>query len=268
MSNELLIQWIEAGQTEIPTLLLKYYRKLGLNNDEFVLIMQLKSHMDRGNYFPDLKEIAQAMGISKNNAFKAVHQLMQKKLLSIETKEDDKGITEDAYSLMLLWEKLMVLMKQKETVVEVKQEEEEEKNLYSIFEAEFGRPLSPMEIESLVMWVEEDDFSNEFWEMDEALTYVTYETDDINKNIERGRIKRSVWSINTKPFKGSHFAPYPEKLIETPIKACCPIDGIVLDMFFGSGTTGKVAKDLNRNFLGIELNQEFIEIAKERIGDV
>lgn len=161
MSNELLIQWIEAGQTEIPTLLLKYYRKLGLNNDEFVLIMQLKSHMDRGNYFPDLKEIAQAMGISKNNAFKAVHQLMQKKLLSIETKEDDKGITEDAYSLMLLWEKLMVLMKQKETVVEVKQEEEEEKNLYSIFEAEFGRPLSPMEIESLVMWVEEDNFSTE-----------------------------------------------------------------------------------------------------------
>ncbi len=161
MSNELLMQWIEAGQTEIPTLLLKYYRKLGLSNDEFVLIMQLKSSMDRGDYFPDLDEIAQAMGISKNNAFKAVHQLMQKKVLSIETKKDDKGITEDAYSLTLLWEKLMVLMKQQKTVAEVKQEEKEEKNLYSIFEAEFGRPLSPIEIDSLIMWTEEDSFSPE-----------------------------------------------------------------------------------------------------------
>ncbi len=155
------MQWIEAGQTEVPTLLLKYYRKLGLSNDEFVLIMQLKSYMDCGEYFPDLDEIAQAMGISKNNAFKAVHQLIQKKVLSIETKKDENGVTEDAYSLTLLWEKLMILMKQKETVAEVKQEEKEEKNLYSIFEAEFGRPLSPMEIDSLIMWTEEDDFSAE-----------------------------------------------------------------------------------------------------------
>lgn len=161
MSNELLMQWIEAGQTEIPTLLLKYYRKLGLSNDEFVLIMQLKSHMDRGDYFPDLDEIAKVMGISKNNAFKAVHQLMQKKVLSIETKKDDQGVTEDAYSLTLLWEKLMVLMKQQTTVKEVKQEEKEKQNLYSIFEAEFGRPLSPIEMDSLTMWTEEDNFSAE-----------------------------------------------------------------------------------------------------------
>lgn len=165
MSNELLMQWIDAGQTEVPTLLLKYYRKLGLSNDELILIIQLKAHMDQGNYFPDLDGIAQSMGISKNNAFKAVHQLMQKKLLSIETKKDDQGITEDAYSLTLLWEKLMVLMKQKETVAQVKQEKKEEKNLYSIFEAEFGRPLSPMEMDSLIMWTEEDAFSTELIEL-------------------------------------------------------------------------------------------------------
>ena len=161
MSNELLMQWIEAGQTEIPTLLLKYYKKLGLNNDDFVLIIQLKSSMDQGDYFPDLEEISERMNISKNDAFKAVHQLMQKKLLSIETKKDEEGITEDVYSLNLLWEKLITLMKQNEHVIEEKQEKKESKNLYSIFEAEFGRPLSPMEMESLVMWVEEDQFSKE-----------------------------------------------------------------------------------------------------------
>lgn len=110
-----------------------------------------------------------------------------------------------------------------------------------------------------------NDDSEEFKKMDSKLTYVEYETDDINKNSDKGRIKRAVWSINTKPFKGGHFAPYPELLVETPIKATCPENGIVLDIFMGSGTTGVVAKSLNRNYIGIELNEEYIKIAEERI---
>lgn len=110
-----------------------------------------------------------------------------------------------------------------------------------------------------------DDFSEEFSKIDFGLTHIDYETDDINKNADKGRVKRAVWSINTKGFRGCHFAPYPEKLIETPIKACCPEGGIVLDIFMGSGTTGVVAKKQNKNYIGIELNKEYIEIAKERI---
>lgn len=155
------MKWIQAGQIDIPTLLLKHYRKLGINNDDFVLIIQLKSYMDRGEYFPDLNEIAEIMGISKNEVFKAIHQLMQKKLLAIETKKDEQGITEDRYSFDLLWEKLIILMKQNEKTAEIKQEEKDSKNLYSIFEAEFGRPLSPIERDSLIMWTEEDNFSPE-----------------------------------------------------------------------------------------------------------
>ena len=82
---------------------------------------------------------------------------------------------------------------------------------------------------------------------------------------EYGRNKRTVWNINTKPSKVKHFAIYPEKLIETPIKAGCPFGGIVLDPFFGSGTTGLVALKQNKKFIGIELNKEYIEIAKKRL---
>jgi len=85
---------------------------------------------------------------------------------------------------------------------------------------------------------------------------------------ENGRNKRSVWTINTKPYKEAHFATYPEALIETPIKAGCPEGGVVLDMFFGSGTTGAVAKRLGRNYIGIELNPEYIKLAKKRIEQV
>lgn len=112
-----------------------------------------------------------------------------------------------------------------------------------------------------------DDGSEEFKNMDYKLTYITYETDDINKNINKGRIKRAVWSINTKPFKGGHFAPFPEELIDVPINACCPTDGVVLDIFMGSGTTGVVAKKQNKNYIGIELNPQYIEIANKRIND-
>lgn len=77
--------------------------------------------------------------------------------------------------------------------------------------------------------------------------------------------KRSVWEVPTSQFRGAHFATYPVKLIEPCILAGCPEDGIVLDPFFGSGTTGLVCKDLNRNCIGIELNPEYIEIAKKRL---
>lgn len=113
-------------------------------------------------------------------------------------------------------------------------------------------------------WIINDN-SQEFIDMDNKLTYIEYETDNIYKNIHKGRIKRAVWSINTKPLKKCHFAPYPEELIETPIKACCPKGGIVIDIFMGSGTTGVVAKRLGRNYIGIEINKSYILISNERI---
>jgi len=83
----------------------------------------------------------------------------------------------------------------------------------------------------------------------------------------KGRIKRCVWSIPTKGYSEAHYAVYPEDLVVTPIKAGCPVGGVVLDPFFGSGTTGLVAKKLQRHYLGIELNPTYIEIAKRRIGE-
>lgn len=85
------------------------------------------------------------------------------------------------------------------------------------------------------------------------------------KKVYKNRNKRCVWSINTKPFKEAHFAVYPEELLETPIKAGCPENGIVMDIFMGSGTTGVVTKRLNKNYIGIELNPAYIEIANNRI---
>lgn len=79
------------------------------------------------------------------------------------------------------------------------------------------------------------------------------------------RNKRDVWSVNTKPCKEAHFATFPDTLIEPCVLAGCPENGIILDPFMGAGTTGMVAKKHNRNYVGIELNPEYIKIAENRI---
>lgn len=79
------------------------------------------------------------------------------------------------------------------------------------------------------------------------------------------RIKRCAWSVSTKNFKDAHYAVFPEGLIETPILAGCPEGGVVLDPFIGSGTTALVAKRLNRNYIGIDINPEYCKMAQERL---
>jgi DNA modification methylase len=78
------------------------------------------------------------------------------------------------------------------------------------------------------------------------------------------RNKRCVWQIPTKPFKEAHFAVFPPTLVEPMIQAGCPENGIVLDPFIGSGTVAQVATLHRRNWIGIELNPEYIKLADKR----
>jgi DNA modification methylase len=77
--------------------------------------------------------------------------------------------------------------------------------------------------------------------------------------------RRSVWTVTTKPYKGAHFATFPPDLIRPCILAGCPAGGMVLDPFGGSGTTAQVAVEENRNVIMCELNQEYINLANNRI---
>ncbi len=137
--------------------------------------------------------------------------------------------------------------------------------------------------------------------------YTNTRVDETNDYSLLGKNKRCVWDINTQPLKEAHFAPFPPKLIEPMIEAGCPtsicsecgepirkildtktvsidytscdcsnsdgahvdfVNGIVLDPFIGSGTTAIVAKQLGRDYIGIELNPEYVEIANNRIKNI
>ena len=84
------------------------------------------------------------------------------------------------------------------------------------------------------------------------------------------RNKRSVWNVNVtaKNYEGAHFAVYPEELIVPCVLAGAPEDGIVIDPFFGAGTTGVVALKHGRKYIGCELNPEYIEVAQNRLAPI
>lgn len=79
------------------------------------------------------------------------------------------------------------------------------------------------------------------------------------------RNRRSVWTVNTKPYKGAHFATFPTELIEPCVLAGAPAGGVVLDPFLGSGTTAYVAEHLGRKWIGCELNEAYKPLQDERL---
>jgi DNA modification methylase len=82
------------------------------------------------------------------------------------------------------------------------------------------------------------------------------------------RNPRSVWTVNTQPYKAAHFATFPLNLIRPCILAGCPTDGTVLDPFGGSGTTGQVAMEEGRKSILCELNPEYVQLMNQRLNGV
>lgn len=97
--------------------------------------------------------------------------------------------------------------------------------------------------------------------INEARGYGQYKGD----NIPQFRNKRDIWTINTTSFRGNHYAAFPPKLAEICMIAGCPKGGIILDPFIGSGTVGLVSLLHNRKYIGIELNEEYVNLTKKRI---
>ena len=100
----------------------------------------------------------------------------------------------------------------------------------------------------------------------QGITQVSENFSDLDQEYNR---KRDVWEVSTNTYKmDEHFAMYPEKLIEPCILAGCPKGGIVLDPFFGSGTTGAVSKRLGRQYIGIDINPKYCGLAEQRISKI
>ena len=85
--------------------------------------------------------------------------------------------------------------------------------------------------------------------------------------VPRTRNRRSVWTVATRPYIGAHFATFPPELIRPCILAGTRPGDVVLDPFFGAGTVGVVAIEEGRDYIGIDINAEYCELARKRLGD-
>jgi DNA replication protein len=151
-----LLSWLQEGNITIPVTLFSEYRNLNLNEYELILIIHLLTFIHKGNEFPTPEELAQKMTIADSECTNMLRKLIQQGLIQIIEGYSNEGIRYEKYSLDPLWDKLVdqFLLNKKNNQLQSKQVEET--NLYTVFEKEFGRPLSPFECESLAMWMDDD----------------------------------------------------------------------------------------------------------------
>lgn len=152
MKKQLSFQDVLNNQITIPNELLISYKSFDLNETELMVILLIHRSIIKGNNFPTLNELTAILTINEKECSMILRKLIQKHLLKIERTENSQHQLSEAYSLEPLWEKLF------QPELPVKQETEDG-SLFILFEQEFGRPLSPFEIETVNVWLDEDEIS-------------------------------------------------------------------------------------------------------------
>ena len=158
MTIKNLSNWMKQANVVIPSYLLTCYKEMGLNEQEMMLLLHVQNFSMNGNLFPTPAEISSVMNLTEMDCTNLLRKLVQHGFLEI-TEDEKPGF--ESYSIKPLFEKLAY-----HYLKDVKQTDFEEKvikseSLYAIFETEFGRPLSPFEGETLMMWLDEDQHSPE-----------------------------------------------------------------------------------------------------------
>ncbi|WP_141433305.1 DnaD domain-containing protein [Bacillus sp. 03113] len=156
MNKSVWIKWLQEGSMSIPVALLTQYRQLKLSEKEFVLLLQVRLFIEKGNDFPTPTELSSCMTIEVSECIEILRSLIQRGFIEIKDGNNPDGIRYERYSLEPLWEKLFHLMVMQEKQSEKSLLKQEETDLYTCFEKEFGRPLSPFECETLAMWMDDD----------------------------------------------------------------------------------------------------------------
>jgi DNA replication protein len=157
MNKDQFIYMQETGSVSIPVILFNYYSKLGLNEEEFMMILQVRKFKQIGNQFPTPTELSEHMSISTSDCTSILRSLIQRGFLTIEECEANTILYEN-YSLKPLWNKLYSYLTQENQIKAQEQSKQEDESLYTIFENEFGRPLSPFECETLAIWIDQEDY--------------------------------------------------------------------------------------------------------------
>ncbi|WP_100372743.1 DnaD domain-containing protein [Bacillus sp. FJAT-45037] len=161
MNQKFFLQWMKQKQVTIPVLLMEHYAELGLNEREFMGVLHVQTFIEQGELFPTPDLLSRRMSLSMNECAELLGNLIKKGYVSLDKKWGEDGVIYEYFSLDPIWEKLANLLFMKESNGQEKENEEKAVNLYQVFEREFSRPLSPIEAETLSMWIDQDQHTPE-----------------------------------------------------------------------------------------------------------
>lgn len=156
MDHKMLGKWMAEGQVTLPQVLVKNYAAIGLNEIELVLLLQIQSFAAEAEFFPSMEMLTDRTTLRLEDTIKTMDSLLKKGVVAIEQSKDNSLMISEQYNLEPLWGKLVAFYENIEADNRQDLEVKQQTNLYSLFEAEFGRPLSPMEAEMLSAWVDQD----------------------------------------------------------------------------------------------------------------
>lgn len=161
--SDVLLRMLEAGTTSLPNLLLQHYRQIGLLDEEMMVIIHLLAFKAEGKPFPTMHELEERLSTEASVVVKRLQRLVQQGYISIEeTVDPSTRVRSEWYCFTPLHKKVIACLEGKaisEDIPDAARTNGSVKNLYAVFEEEFGRPLSPIECENLAMWIDQDGYS-------------------------------------------------------------------------------------------------------------
>lgn len=150
--------WIERGNVSVSQLFFQYYKQLNISDVDAMLIMHLQAFHDEKELFPTPIKIAERMNLSADAISATMQRLMQAGFIEIVQNISD-GVLYEHINLMPLWNRILDCMMSEKQEVAQQKADFAEGELFRLFEQEFGRLLSPMEAETVSMWLDQDHHS-------------------------------------------------------------------------------------------------------------
>ena len=154
MKKDFLHAWLKEGTITVPSFLITNYKMMGLTEGELVLLLQLQNFSEKGILFPTPSQLTERMTFQESECLFLIQNLIQKGFIKIEVNNQEIG--NETYSIDPLYDKIATTFLLTQKKVEVIQAKEAGESLYTVFEQEFGRPLSPFECETLSMWMDDN----------------------------------------------------------------------------------------------------------------
>lgn len=158
-NNNRLRTWTEQRVVQIPQLFFQFYKELNIEDEEALIVIHLLAFHMEGNDFPTPNDLMNRLTMPDNDITSRLQRLMQKGFLEITSDVDANGKLYEKYSVYPLWERIMQIIEMKEHQKSATTLRQEEGEVFRLFEEEMGRLLSPLELEKIGFWLDEDKHS-------------------------------------------------------------------------------------------------------------